>query len=481
MTAPPPAAASPAAPSTTTYYCDAAWLGGDRAADGVVVTVEGGHVDTVESGVSRRPAGVVHLRGLTLPGLANAHSHAFHRVLRGRAERPGDFWSWRDEMYAVAAALDPDLSLRLARAVFAEMTLAGYTAVGEFHYIHHRPGGGRYGDRNEMGLALVQAAAFAGVRLTLIDACYLQGGPGTPASGVQLRFSDGDVAAWTERVDELASQLAGHFGGRGHAARVGAAAHSLRAVPPPTAGEVAAWARGRSGPGNGSPSPVPFHVHVSEQPAENDAVAAAYGKSPVTLLSEAGALGPHSTAVHATHLHPTGAGILGGSATNVCICPTTERVLADGIGPAATLAAAGCPIVLGSDSQAVVDPFEEMRALEFDERLGSLVRGRFSASELLHAASAAGHAAIGWPEAGRIAPGAPADLVTVSLTSVRLAGATPGRLLDHAVFAAGAPDVTDVVIGGARVVEDGHHLLVDDVADELRGAIAAVLEAMDAR
>jgi formiminoglutamate deiminase len=465
--------------SSTTYYCEAAWLGGEKAVTGVVLTVGGGHIRDVQAGVSRRPAGVVHLRGLTLPGLANAHSHAFHRVLRARTERPGDFWGWRDQMYRVAAALDPDLYLRLARAVYAEMALAGWTAVGEFHYVHHPPAGGRYGDRNEMGLALAQAAAFAGVRLTLLDACYLESAPGRPAEGVQVRFSDGDVSAWADRVDELATELAGHGKGGDGAPRVGAAVHSLRAVPPAAAGEVAAWARARGAHDRGWA--VPLHVHVSEQPAENDAVADAYGAPPVALLADAGVLGKTTTAVHATHLHPAGAATLGGTGTTVCMCPTTERALADGIGLAGALSSEGCPIALGSDSHAVVDPFEEMRALELDERLASLERGRFSAPHLLLAASAAGHASIGWPEGGRLAPGAPADLVTVSLTSVRLAGATPDDLLEHAVFAAGASDVTDVVVGGRRVVEDGEHLLVGDVAAELRGAIGAVLEAMDAR
>ncbi len=449
----------------TRYHCEFAYLGGDEAVADVAVTVDGATITSVERRGGRRAArerSDVRLAGLTLPGFANAHSHAFHRVLRGRAERPGTFWSWRDEMYAVAAVLDPDRYRRLARAVFAEMVLAGFSAVGEFHYLHHGAGGRRYDEPNEMAGALADAARDAGIRLTLIDTCYLDAAPGEPARGVQERFSDGDVAAWAERVEGL-ERLAS---GNPDAVRLGAAAHSLRAVPPPSAGEVAAWAQRRG---------VPFHVHVSEQPEENDVVHAAYGATPVALLAQAGALGPSTTAVHATHLHPAGAGTLGASGTTVCMCPTTERALGDGIGPAATLRAEGCPIALGTDSQAVIDPFEEARALELDERLGSGRRGRFTTAALLDAATAAGHAAIGWPEAGRLAPGAPADLVAVALSSVRLAGAEPATLLEHVVFAAGAPDVTDVVVSGRHVVQGSRHQLVDDVAGGLAEVIGELV------
>lgn len=443
------------------YHCEFAYLGGDTAARDVAVTVEDGRFVAVHPGAARGPD-AVHLGGITLPGFANAHSHAFHRVLRGRAERPGTFWTWRAEMYAVAAVLDPDLSHRLARAVYAEMALAGITAVGEFHYLHHGPGGVPYDDPNEMGNTLLSAAAEAGIRITLLDACYLASAPGTPPVGAQLRFCDGDVARWAARAEALRSIATSEH------ARVGAAAHSLRAVSPRAAGEVASWALGHG---------APFHVHASEQPAENDAVAQAYGASPVALLEDVGALGRATTVVHATHLHPTAVGALGRSGTAVCMCPTTERALGDGIGPAAMLALEGSPIVLGTDSHAIIDPFEEMRALELDERLAACTRGRFETTALLDAATAGGHVSIGWPGAGRIVPGAPADLVTVSLSSVRLAGATPGTLLEHVVFAAGAPDVTDVVVSGRRVVEDGHHLLVGDVAGELSGVIADVVRA----
>lgn len=446
----------------TEYFCEFAWLGGDAAARDVLVQVDGERFATVEPG-AERPSTAVALDGLTLPGFANVHSHAFHRVLRGRTERPGSFWTWRDDMYAVAAVLEPASYERLARAVYGEMALAGFTAVGEFHYLHHAAGGRPYRDRNAIGRALVNAAGDAGLRTTLLDACYLERSPGQPASGVQERFSDGGVGAWESRADAMASELAG-----APLARVGAAVHSLRAVPPGAAGRVAGWARRRG---------APLHVHLSEQPAENETVEAAYGQRPAALLAAAGALGPSTTAVHATHLDEPEVVQLGSGATAVCMCPTTERFLADGIGPAGALAAAGSPIVLGTDCHAVVDPFEEMRALELDERLATGHRGLFPAVRLLEAATSAGHAALGWPGAGRIAPGAWADLVTVDVRSPRMAGAGADRLLERTVFAAAAADVRHVVSGGRPVVGEGRHLLLGDVAGALSDAIGEVIAA----
>ncbi len=441
------------------YLCEAAWLGGTDVARDVLVTVEGDRIGAVEAG-ARMPRTGVALSGLTLPGFANVHSHAFHRALRGRTERPGSFWTWRDEMYEVAAALDPGSYQRLARAAYAEMVLAGFTVVGEFHYLHHGAGGRPYEDPNAMGSAILSAAGDAGIRMTLLDACYLERAPGQAVAGVQERFSDGSAASWASRAGALAQVVEGRRG-----ARIGAGVHSLRAVPPPAVEAVASWAAERR---------APLHVHVSEQPAENDEVAAAYGASPTALLASVGALGPRTTAVHATHLGAADIDAMGACGTTVCMCPTTERFLADGIGPARALADEGCPLVLGTDCHAIVDPFEEMRALELDERLVSRRRGRFAAGTLLEAASSAGYEALGWPEGGRLAPGALADLVTVDLGSVRLAGAGLDHVLERVVFAATAADVHHVVAGGRAVVEGGRHLLVGDVPAQLASAIGAL-------
>jgi formiminoglutamate deiminase len=438
------------------WWCELAWLGGDTPEAGVLVEADDGRIAAVTPGRSQPPPGATRLGGLTLPGLANAHSHAFQRALRGRTQASrGSFWTWRDQMYDVAERLDPDSYLALARATYAEMARAGITAVGEFHYVHHGPGGVPYDDPNALGRALIAAAAQAGVRLTLIDACYLHGGINAAAEGTQKRFSDGDADAWALRVDELAED---------DATRIGAAIHSVRAVDPDSAAAVAAWAARRG---------APLHAHVSEQPAENEACVAAYGRSPTALLADAGALTASFTAVHATHLTDGDVGLLGGAAACCCVCPTTERDLADGIGHMNVLAEAGASLSLGSDSHAVIDVFEEARAVELDERLASGERGIHTPAALLRAATEAGHACLGWEDAGRIAPGARADLVAVTLDSVRLAATRPRDALAAVIFGGSATDVRDVIVDGGAVVRDGRHVLVD-VERELSDSIAAV-------
>ena len=440
----------------TSYLAEHAWLGGDRAGADVVLEVDGDRITAARPGAAP-PAGAQRLRGLTLPGLANGHSHAFHRALRGRTHRSGGtFWTWREDMYAVASVLTPGTYFALARAAFAEMALAGITAVGEFHYLHHGPGGTPYGSPNAMGEAVAAAAGDAGIRLTLLDTCYLAGGFGRPLEGPQLRFGDGDAEAWAARADALRA---------GPGVRLGAAVHSVRAVPAEQLPTVVGWAATRE---------APLHVHLSEQRAENDDCSAAHGRTPTQLLADAGALGPRTTAVHATHLTDADVALLGGSRTTVCLCPTTERDLADGIGPARALVDSGAALSVGSDSNAVVDLLEEARAVELDERLATQRRGHWPAPDLLRAATADGAAALGWPEAGRLEPGALADWVTVGLDSVRLAGARPETLLESVLFAATAADVRDVVVGGRRVVRDGRHATID-VPRALDEAIGAVL------
>ena len=301
----------------TTYWLERAWTGSGPVRSGLVVDVEGGVFGRVEEG---DPGSATRLAGLTVPGLANCHSHAFHRALRGRTQRGrGSFWTWREQMYAVAARLTPDSYLELARAAYREMVAVGFTSVGEFHYLHHGPGGTPYADPNAMSHALVTAAAEAGIRITLLDTCYLAAGIGSPPEGVQARFSDGDAERWEARVSGL-----DELGRPGSDVRLGAAIHSVRAVPRDQMAPVVGWAEQHA---------APLHVHLSEQPAENDACLAAYGATPAEVLAEAGALGPRTSAVHATHLTDSDVRLVGGSATSACFCPTTERDLGDGVAP----------------------------------------------------------------------------------------------------------------------------------------------------
>lgn len=438
----------------TIYRCAHAWIDNELV-DTVDIVVDEGRISAIitEPGMV---GDIVRLDGLVLAGFANAHSHAFHRALRGRTHGDGGtFWTWRDAMYRLAGVLDPDSYFALARAVYAEMVLAGVTSVGEFHYVHHQPNGSPYADPNAMGEALRAAARDAGLRLTLLDTCYLSGGLGDdgplPLLPEQARFGDGDAFRWAERVSLLRDD---------DTTRVGAALHSVRAVPRDAMPVVVEWAQGR-----------PLHAHLSEQVAENEACQRAYGMSPSRVMYEAGALGPMSSMVHATHLTLGDIELLGATQTFACFCPTTERDLADGIGPARALLDAGAPLSLGSDQHAVIDLIEEARALEMHERLVTHQRGNLSPAELMTALTSAGQQSLGWSDAGSIAVGNRADLVSIRLDSVRTAGARP----DQALFAASASDIDSVVVDGRVVVHGGRHMSID-VAGELRSAITALWE-----
>lgn len=438
------------------YWCEMAWLGGPSVTEGVLVGVEGDAIRSVQQ-VAQCPPDAVRLAGFTMPGLANSHSHAFHRALRSRTQvGTGSFWTWRDQMYDLARTLDPDTYHRLARAVFGEMAMAGITSVGEFHYLHHQAGGVPYADPNAMSAALVTAADEAGVRITLLDTCYLAGGIGVPPNEVQQRFSDGDVEAWAVRVETAKSALTSST------VQIGAAIHSVRAVDVHGSRAVAEFAQRHA---------MQLHAHVSEQQAENDQCIEAYGLTPTALLGEQGVLDARFSAVHATHLSGVDVDLLGAGRCTICMCPTTERDLADGIGVASALVASGAALSLGSDSHAVIDLFEEARAVEMDERLSTSVRGRHTAVSLLRAATADGHRSLGWQRAGAIAVGAPADLVSIRLDSVRTAGTLAAHALETAVFAATAADVHHVVSNGRVIVRDGAHTGFD-VARELAAALA---------
>ena len=409
-----------------------------RTLAGVRLTVDArGRISSRDDGVAARPEDTV--LGAALPGMGNAHSHAFHRVLRGRTHAGGgDFWQWRDAMYRVAGQLDPRNYESLATATFAEMLVSGWTAVGEFHYVHHRQDGSPYAPAHAMEEAVARAAAAVGIRLTLLDTIYLDGGIGECVGPDQRRFSDGSATQWLERWRDLRAHLASDSATRGTI--LGAAIHSVRAVTPTAMGEVVA----------GLPSDLPLHVHVSEQPQENADSLAAYGLTPVGVLAAAGALSPRTSLIHATHLTDDDIALIAASGSIVVMCPTTEADLGDGIGPARALADAGVRIALGSDQNAVIDPFLEMRGLEAGERLSSGRRGRFSPGELMTAANAAGYASLGM-HSHALAVGDRCDLVEVATDSRR----TTGALATQLSMVATANDVRRVIVGGRVVATDG--------------------------
>ncbi|GAA1499134.1 formimidoylglutamate deiminase [Paeniglutamicibacter kerguelensis] len=392
-----------------------------------------------------------------VPAPVNAHSHAFHRILRGRTHEGADggagtFWTWREHMYRYAHALTPAGYQQLATAVFAEMVATGYSAVGEFHYLHHQYDGTPYGaegsdtEPHAMELALGRAALAAGIRLVLLDTCYLQGGLAAdgsvlPLDQTQQRFSDGTAAAWLERHGRLAIALKELDAGAG-LLTLGAAIHSVRALAPADLETIASMLD----------LALPLHVHLSEQPAENHACQNAYGMTPTGLLEHAGLVGARLSAVHATHLSDADIAALGRGNAGIVMCPTTEADLGDGIGPARELADAGASICLGSDQHAVLDPYLEQRALEHGERLRSGQRGRFSPTEISAAAREAGLRSLGLPDNG--------DHIVVATDSVRTAGSRPAQL----PLTATAADIAEVHINGELVAVNGIHTRLGDPA-----------------
>jgi formiminoglutamate deiminase len=402
------------------WHAEQAWLG--HVATDVLIEVEAGRIRKVTEDAAS-PAGATRLRGFTFPGLADVHSHAFQESLRGRTEAGGgDFWEWRRQMFHAAEGWDRPGYAAYARSVFREMLHAGITAVGEFHYLH------RYG--NDLGEALIEAATAEGIRITLLDACYLRGGlDGRPLEGVQRSFSDGDADRWMARVDELKE---------GDGVRIGAAIHSVRAVDPASMRIVADWARRRR---------APLHIHLAEQPAEVDECLAVEGCTPAQLLEREGILGPDLTAIHAIHVHEEEVALLGSRHVRICASPTTERDLGDRVGPARALAEAGSPLCLGSDSNAVIDILEEARALELDQRRATGRRVIHAPDALLDAATVGGMRALGW-DAGELKAGLLADFATVQPPRTEWRGLGVGYL----IFCCSARDVTNVVVGGRTVV-----------------------------
>lgn len=390
----------------------------------------------------------VRLAGTALlPGFVNAHSHAFQRAIRGRSGGPSsgrsDFWSWREAMYAAANALDADGLYETSLHAFREMAAAGYTAVGEFHYLH-RDAAGRAGrEAGRPANRVVRAALDAGLRVTLLLTWYERAGFEADGLGPeQRRFGfDGDLSAFLAHVERIAAEWAAE-----PRVSVGVAAHSVRAVRPESLRAIAGWnERARR----------PLHIHLSEQRAEVDGCLQAYGCRPVEHAARCGILGPRTTAVHGTHLSPGEVALLARAGARVCVCPTTEADLGDGCVAAVELLEAGVPLCLGSDSHARIDPFEEMRRLEGHERLrvgrrNVLAAGSGLGPRLLEAATRNGADALGI-DAGALRPGAWADFVAIDLEHPVLDGWEVGALAEMIALAADPRVVRGVWVGGAPV------------------------------
>ncbi|HUA70662.1 MAG TPA: formimidoylglutamate deiminase [Solirubrobacteraceae bacterium] len=310
-----------------------------------------------------------------VPGMPNAHSHAFQRGLRGRAERPGpaggddDFWTWRTEMFGLAETLDPESMRAAALGCYREMADAGYSVVGEFHYVHHQPDGTPYAEPNAMAYAVADAAVEAGLPIVLLPAAYNRGGwdgGDLPPAAGQRRFCDPDVETFLARVEALRTWAASVGG-----VDVGVAAHSVRAVPAGWLEAIAEYSE-RHG--------IVRHVHAHEQRRELAECQVEHGCSPIELLDRTGFLGPRASVIHGIHVSVEDVGLLAGSGATVVSCPTTEGNLGDGYLPAMAYAEAGVPLAIGSDSQVRIDPFEEARELETGSRRERQLRSGLLAS-----------------------------------------------------------------------------------------------------
>jgi len=433
----------------------------------------------------------VFLRGRALlPGMVNAHSHAFQRVIRGRTEYRGaqsedSFWTWREMMYAASARLTPEDIYDASRMAFMEMALGGITSVGEFHYLHRAPDGAEYDDPNLLSKQVVRAARDVGIRIALLRVAYARAGFRVPADERQRRFIEPDTETFTRNTESLLRDLARDESADAPVptAWVGVAPHSVRAVPRQYLREVRDFAAARE---------LVLHMHVAEQPAEVTACVEETGRTPVALLSDEGVLGERFTGVHAVHITPEEVAALASSSACVCACPTTERNLGDGVVPADALFKAGVPVALGTDSHTQIDMLEDARELEYHLRLLRFRRNVLApahghdesrgngddepardapddasdisalAARLFECASLTGARSIG-AHAGDLAPGRAADFFTVDLSDASIAGASAQDLLPAIVFSLSRAAVRETAVAGRLVVEDGRHAAQEEV------------------
>jgi formimidoylglutamate deiminase len=443
----------------------------DGWADDVVLEIDAsGAIAAATPRADRR--GAERLAGPVVPGMPDLHSHAFQRAMAGRAERRGpagrdSFWSWREAMYRFVARLGPDDAHAIAAQLHVELLRSGYTAVAEFQYVHNAPDGSAYADRAEMSLAHLRAADESGIALTVLPALYAQGGfGGAPLETAQARFATSPDGLL--RVVERARDAAGTN------ARVGAAAHSLRAVAPR---QLHALVDGIT---QLDPT-APIHVHAAEQVKEVDDCVAWSGQRPVAWLLDHAPVDARWCLVHCTHLDDDEVSRLAASGAVAGLCPSTEADLGDGVFRLAEFLAGGGRFGIGSDSQVVRDPAEELRWLEYGQRLARLERNvaasatRPSVGATLWDAAARGGAQALGRRAGTLASGRVADLLVLDGAHVELAGRHGDDILDALVFSGSRGLVRDVMVGGRWVVRGGRHAAEDAIAARYRATVARLL------
>lgn len=404
---------------------------------------------------------------IVLPGIASAHSHAFQRVLRGRAQRSksaaasgASFWSWRGLMYSLAERVSPEDLYAISRYAFVELASAGVTTVGEFHYLHHTPDGTPYAERTLLADTVIRAALDAGLRIALLRVVYRRAGHDRALEPAQRRFVDASLDDALQDIERL-RQCHEHD----PRVRVGVAPHSVRAVGREELALASAHARAHG---------LILHAHVAEQQREIEECLAEHGQRPVELLASLGALGAHFTAVHATHLAPHEAQLLGAARSFVCVCRTTERDLGDGLPDLARLREAGARFTTGTDSHASADPFEEARAMELDERTRAQAREvALDAHAIVGALTHDAHTSLGFDL------DALDDEVVLDARDPAIDTLIERDDLDAAVDAiawqASARAVRSVRVAGREIVRQGRHIDYDEARRDYERVVRRLL------
>ncbi len=444
---------------STLYRPDLLYAKGEFLRHAGLLAGENGRILAITQDASQADATVDLPGKALLPGFVNTHSHAFQRLIRGKAESRAtsgnNFWSWRSTMYRAAAQLDPADIYDVARMAFLEMALSGITTVGEFHYLHKTPDGKPYDDPNLLSKQVIGAAQSVGIRIVLLRAAYLRSGFELAHDPGQRRFFESS-AEFKANMDALLRDCPENS----NEVRLGIAPHSIRAVPLDAMRDIADY---------GGSKKLPIHMHISEQPLENETCVREYGATPVTLLANAGILGPEWTAVHAIHVNDRERAMLADADVTVCSCPTTERNLGDGILEAGAFMERGVRIALGSDSQAQIDPLEDARELDYHLRLAHGERaildqiGKKSIAERLFACATINGAHALHVEAGNLAAGSFADFFTVDLRDPSIAGHASEDLLPLLVFGLNRTAIRDVAVNGRLLVRDGRHVLEEEI------------------
>lgn len=437
--------------------------------DDVVVEVDGAGF-IVGVAIGERPVHGPSIRGLAAPGLVNVHSHAHQRAMVGLAERSGpgadSFWTWREAMYGFALTMGPEDLEAVAAQLYVEALKSGYTAIGEFQYLHHQPDGTPYGEPAEMSLRCFAAAERAGIAITILPTLYAFGGfGGLPPTEAQRRFIN-DAEGFLRIVEDLASMT-----GDRHSRTVGISPHSLRAVSNELLTEVI-------GGLDAIEPEAPIHIHIAEQVKEVEDCLAWSGRRPIEYLLDTFDVGPRWCAIHATHMTREETARLAESGCTAGLCPTTEANLGDGIFNAVDFLGAGGAVAIGSDSHVTVSPADELRQLEYSQRLAHRARNvlaggphRSTGRRLFEAVAEGGAGALR-QAMGAIAPGMRCDIVVLDADHPALTEREGDAAIDSWVFAGGAACVMDVFVSGHHLVNDRQHAREDEIFRDFRAAMA---------